>query len=262
MTKPQLPIPLRDDNDPHGATLVHLPLDSAEALGTVLVLPGGGYQRHAPHEAEPVADFFREHGFHSAVLRYRVAPHHQHPAMLHDAQHAVRLIRDDARYGSGRVAVLGFSAGGHLAATVATHGDAGSDSQDPLQDTHTARPDAAVLAYPVIMLNGPHAHGGSGSSLLGERDPEAFEPSLNLDRAVNRQTPPTFLWHTADDAGVPVQNSTHFAEACWRHGVPCELHVFPEGKHGLGLAPDHPAVVWPELAAAFLKQHLTSPGDR
>ncbi|MEM1098226.1 MAG: alpha/beta hydrolase [Planctomycetota bacterium] len=255
--------PLRDDGDPNGASIVHLPLGvSAEALGTVLVLPGGGYRIHADHETEPVAEVFRTYGFHTAMLRYRLAPHHQHPAMLHDAQRAVRLIRSDVRYGSGPVAVLGFSAGGHLAATVSTHGDAGSDPEDPLLETCSARPDAAVLAYPVIMLNGPYAHGGSGNSLLGERDPDAFDPSLNLDRAVDPQTPPTFLWHTADDTGVPVQNSVHFAEACWRHGVSCELHVFPEGTHGLGLAPGHPASVWSELAAVFLKQQFASHGDR
>ncbi|MEM7578100.1 MAG: alpha/beta hydrolase [Planctomycetota bacterium] len=258
-------LPLRDDGDGDelGATLTHLPLpETRDALGTVLVLPGGGYRVHADHEAEPVAEFFRGHGFHAAVLRYRLAPHHQHPAMLHDAQRAVRMLRDDPRYGHGPVAVLGFSAGGHLAATLATHGETHSDPSDPLLGQHTARPDAAVLGYPVIHLAGEHAHGGSGHGLLGVEDYDAplpmdHEPSLNVDQAVTPETCPTFCWHTADDAAVPAMNSVAFAQACWRHGVPCELHVFTDGRHGLGMAETHPpAADWPASASAFLKRTL------
>ena len=252
------PIPLRDDGDPHGATLVMMPLDTpARAHGTVLVLPGGGYQMTAAHEAEPVAEFFRQRGFHAAVLRYRVAPHHRHPAPLHDAQRAARMIRADARFGGAKLAVLGFSAGGHLAATLATHGDANADPADALVGLHPARPDAAVLCYPVVQLFGPHAHGGSGENLLGTDAPMPHEPPLNLEDAVTPQTCPTFCWHTADDASVPAMNSIVFAQACWQHGVPCELHVFTDGKHGLGLASDHaPASVWPALAAEFLSRQL------
>lgn len=257
-------IPLREDGDEHGATLAHLQLEQPDAIGTVLVLPGGGYRMHADHEAEPVASFFNAHGFHAAVLRYRLAPHHQHPAMLHDAQRAVRLIRADPRYGDAQqpVAVLGFSAGGHLAATLATHGDAHPDPDDPLGSTHTARPDAVVLGYPVIQLRGLHAHRGSGHGLLGVDDHDApltldHTPSLNADEAVNAHTSPSFVWHTADDAGVPVGNATAYAQACWRHGVPCELHVFTDGRHGLGMAKDHPpAAAWPTLAAEFLKRRF------
>jgi acetyl esterase/lipase len=229
----------------------------------VLVLPGGGYVMHAEHEGRKVAQRFASAGFEAWVLHYRLASDgHHHPAQVHDAQRAVRLIQQRVANGNSRgrkIAVLGFSAGGHLAATLAVHHGHFTHGSDELARDHSARPDAAVLCYPVIDLLGEAAHTGSRWALLGEarendRDLAAL---LSPQRHVSPDTPPTFLWHTAEDRGVPMTNSLLFAQACHAHGVPVELHVFENGDHGLGLAPDHPAVAtWFDHAVAFLKRHL------
>ncbi|MEM8781809.1 MAG: alpha/beta hydrolase [Planctomycetota bacterium] len=251
------PMKLRDADD--GAVLTRFPcptLRRGVPSPTVLVLPGGGYASLAEHEGEPVARRFNDAGFHAAVLRYRLGPEHRHPAMLHDAQRAMRLLRTAETFPAGKIAVLGFSAGGHLAGTLATHGDQNADPADDLSPSVSARPDAAILAYPVIDLHGEHAHAGSREHLLGPSGGPDASPPLDLHRAVTTDTPPTFLWHTADDESVPVQNSVMFADACRGHGVPHELHVFESGSHGLGLAPHHTAAGWPDLAIAFLRRHL------
>ena len=121
-------------------------------------------------------------------------------------------------------------------------------------DREPSRPDALILCYPVINVTEEFGHRGSGKNLLGEKfgTPEALR--FNLETRVTAETPPAFLWHTADDNGVNVANSLLFAEALWKNGVTAELHVFPHGRHGLGLAPEAPDIaVWPELAGRFLR---------
>lgn len=228
----------------------------------LLVLPGGGYGGHAEHEAEVVARAFHRFGLHGAVLRYRLAPNHTHPDMLHDAQRAARLVRAQARdwhVAGGKLAVLGFSAGGHLASSLAVHYDRFPCAQDDLAGQFSARPDAAVLCYPVIDMAGSATHTGSRRNLLGPEPPAELMEQMSTQKQVDAQTPPTFLWHTADDPGVPVDNSLQFFAACRRHKVPAELHVFETGAHGLGLGhgrgrPD--VGVWVDLAGEFLKRHL------
>jgi len=223
----------------------------------VVVLPGGGYGKLAPHEAEPVAKRFADAGFSSCVVRYRLGPNgHRHPAMLHDAQRGVRMVR---AFGCPSVAILGFSAGGHLAATTATLLDEPACPDDDLAPQHTARPDAAVLCYPVLHLAGETAHRGSRANLLGrDFDPDLSE-ALSAPRRVTERTPPTFLWHTTDDPAVDARGSFDFASACRACGVPCELHSYEHGPHGIGEAPDHPeARGWVDLAAAFLHRHLNA----
>ncbi len=226
---------------------------------TVMVLPGGGYNHLAPHEAEPVAHWLNGHGFHAAVLYYRRGAEWPHPIPAQDAQRAMRVLRQRASAWGvrpGAVGVLGFSAGGHLASTLAVHHDDFHCAADDLAGHVSARPDATVLCYPVIDMSGPHAHRGSRESLIRDTITDMAD-LLTTYRHVSRETPPTFLWHTADDAGVPVQNSLLFATACREHRVPFELHIYETGKHGLGLAVDQPEVAtWADHCIAFLRRHL------
>jgi len=222
----------------------------------IIVCPGGGYWGHAPHEGAPVAQWLNRLGISAFVLFYRTAPYH-HPIPLLDAQRAVRLVRSRANeFGvdPDRVGMLGFSAGGHLVSTVGTHFDAGDErASDPVERA-SCRPDALVLCYPVISF-GEFRHDGSRQALLGTDNPPASLVNLlSNELQVTPQTPPTFLWHTANDDGVPVENSLLFAAALSRNKVPFELHIFPDGQHGLGLAQEHPALsLWTKACENWLR---------
>ena len=208
---------------------------------TMIVLPGGAYLRHAPHEGEPVAEWLESLGWQTRVLHYPVAETHPtplHPAPLASVQAEILAAR---AAGAELVGVLGFSAGGHLAGHSALAPDAHAGT----------RPDLAVLAYPVVSM-GPAAHPGSRTHLLGDDADEEQLRLASLENLVTPEAPPFFIWHTADDASVPVEHAYLLASALGRAGVPHELHVFEEGTHGLGLAPGHPAAVWTELATAWL----------
>ena len=220
-----------------------------------MVFPGGGYSCRAPHEGEPIALKFNELGFHAFVVQYRVAPY-RFPAPQRDAFRAIRLIRSRAQewgVNPNQIATLGFSAGGHLCASTGTlYREIDADAGDEV-DNFPCRPDAIIPCYPVINLTDGIAHRGSGENLLGDKinTPEAAK--LDLDKRVSPDDPPAFLWHTADDGAVNVENSIRFAQAMWKAGVTCALHVFPHAPHGVGLGLDYPDIaVWPELAAKFL----------
>jgi acetyl esterase/lipase len=232
-----------DAGDGFRPWLERYPAPAGQPRGAVLVCPGGGYGGRAPHEAEPIARRFNEAGLHGFVVHYRVAPH-RHPAPLSDVARAIRLIREHAPEWSvdpARIAVCGFSAGGHLAASAGT-----------LCPDEASRPDALILCYPVLS-SGPYGHRGSFENLLGpDPSPEALR-AVSLELQVTGRTPPAFMWHTADDAAVPVENSLLFAQALRAHRVPFELHVYPSGEHGLGLAPDRPRIAtWSALCAGWL----------
>jgi len=199
------------------------------------------------------------------MLKYRLGPRYHHPVMLHDAQRAIRTVRARSKewgLDPKRVAILGFSAGGHLASTAATHFDAGlSEASDPI-DRESCRPDLAILVYPVVALATPYGHAGSLKNLLGETPTKDLIESLSNERQVTKDTPPTFLAHTNADSGVPAENSLLFALALRKAGVPVELHLFEKGQHGLGLgtgsthhkiAPDEAFQAWPRLCATWLK---------
>jgi acetyl esterase/lipase len=222
--------------------------------GAVIVLPGGGYVNHAAHESEPVARWIAGLGLAAFVLRYRVAPF-RHPWPLADAQRAIRVVRSrSAEWGidPSKIGILGFSAGGHLAVSAGTlHA---LSCYEPLDaaDATSARPDFVIACYPVVTF-GPYRHSGSMVSLLGENPDPALRRLLSLEESVDERTAPTFIWHTANDQGVPVDNSLLLASSLSLHKVPFELHVFPDGRHGLGLAADRPEVgVWTELAARWI----------
>jgi len=230
-------------------------LESAAPTGAVIVCPGGGYSHLAAHEGAPIAEMFNRAGIAGFVLHYRLAPH-RHPAPLCDLQRAIRLVRlhaKDWKIKPDCIAVLGFSAGGHLASTAVTHCDGGNaQAPDPV-DRASCRPDAGILCYPVISF-GAFGHHGSMVNLIGENPPEPLRMSLSNELQVTRKTPPCFLWHTANDGGVPVENSLQFASALSRCKVPYALHVFPTGGHGMGLAVNDPVVsAWPGLCVRWLK---------
>ncbi|NQU42428.1 alpha/beta hydrolase [bacterium] len=232
------------------------PIDTEEPRGAVLICPGGGYGGRAPHEGSVVARRFNADGFHAFVVQYRVAPH-RYPAALQDVARALRIIRSRSaewRVKPDHIAVLGFSAGGHLAGTSGVHFDEGDPAAaDPI-DRISCRPDALVLCYPVIS-SGEFGNQGSFNNLLGTDANEEMRTLLSLEKQVRPNTPPAFLWHTSDDSAVPVENSLLFAQALRRRQISFELHVLPNGRHGLGLAPDQPEVgVWVDLCSSWLKR--------
>lgn len=229
-------------------------LPAGVARGVVIVCPGGGYRMLTPHEGKPIARWLNGLGIAAFVLEYRVAPH-RHPVPLGDLQRAIRLARGRAaEWGlAGQpLGVLGFSAGGHLAATAGVFGDDGeAQSADPVAHS-SSRPDALVLCYPVVSFSRAR-HQGSIENLLGPDATDEQIVALSLETLVTPATPPTFLWHTADDEKVPVEHSLLFAGALGRAGVPFALHVYPHGRHGLGLATDDPVVgSWTALCASWL----------
>ncbi|MFC0680215.1 alpha/beta hydrolase [Lysobacter korlensis] len=206
------------------------------ATPLILVLPGGGYSMLADHEAEPVAAWLHGLGWDAEVLRYPIAPA-RYPEALDTVRRRIRELRASGRE---RIGVLGFSAGGHLAGSVAlTPGEAGE------------RPDFAVLCYPVVsMIDDPHE--GSLENLLG--DQRHLAGDVSLERLVTPDAPPIFLWHTADDEAVPVRHSYVLAQALAERHVPHELHVFPHGPHGIGLAGGFGApAAWTALCAEWLR---------
>lgn len=225
------------DPDPPAAGPASAQPPAASPALHVVILPGGGYARHADHEGEPVAEWLRVLGLSAGVLRYPV--HARHPAPVDAVRAEVRRIR---AAGAERVVLLGFSAGGHLAGHAAlTASPSGSE-----------RVDAVVLGYPVVSMQ-LDTHQGSQEELLGPEPSAEARSATSLDRLVTRAAPPFFVWHTADDASVPVQHSYLLAQALAHQGVPHALHVFPHGPHGLGLAggTGEPAS-WPTLCATWL----------
>ncbi len=211
--------------------------------GCVLVCPGGGYGGLAKHEGEPFAELFSEHGLLSGVVYYRVAPN-RFPAPYSDACRAMRIIRSQADaldIDPERIALMGFSAGGHLASTVATQPELHRDAKDPLAASVSARPDRVILGYPVISFVTQY-HKGSAANLLGPDPSEQLRAKFSNELHVTKNNPAAFIFHTADDQGVLVENALMFASAYAREKVPCEVHSYRSGPHGVGMALDRPAL--------------------
>ena len=237
---------------------IYLPVPEKAVRTGVVVCPGGAYRTLAmDHEGRQIAQWLNSLGVAAFVLKYRLGPRYHHPAPLQDAQRAIRTVRLRARefgIAPDRTGIWGFSAGGHLASTAGTHFDAGQpEAADPVERI-SSRPDFLILAYPVISLATEYVHRGSRANLLGENpDPQLLE-LLSNEKQVTPQTPPTFLFHTTEDQGVPPENSILFYLALRKAGVPAEMHIYERGKHGVGLAPSDPVLsTWAGRLADWLK---------
>jgi acetyl esterase/lipase len=229
----------------------------------VVVCPGGGYSGRAiDHEGKQIAAWLNERGVHAFILKYRTAQESKiapplHPGPMLDVQRAIRTVRSKAKdhgIDPKKIGVWGFSAGGHLASTAATHFDAGKpDAEDPL-DKVSCRPDFAILAYPVISMQPGVTHGGSRNNLLGPKPDEKLVEFYSNEKQVTKETPPTFLFHTVEDKAVLIKNSELFVEALKKNGVSAELFIEEKGPHGIGLGQNRkPPSAWPEKLEAWLK---------
>ena len=243
----QTPVPLWPDGAPGALgtnandipTLTAYLPDAANTTGAAMVIcPGGAYMHLAPHEGNDYALWLNQHGVTCFVLKYRLGTSgYRHPAMLNDASRAVRWVRahaDEFKVDAHRVGIMGSSAGGHLAATLLTHFDAGDANAADAIERQGSRPDLGVLCYPVISM-GEFTHKGSKESLLGKNpDPELVK-LLSNELQVTTNTPPCFLWTTFEDTAVPIENTLLFAAALQKNHVPFDLHVYQKGGHGMGL---------------------------
>lgn len=239
------------------------PAGSANGTG-VLICPGGGYSILAwDWEGTEVARWFSSFGVAAFVLRYRLpqweADSCRHRVALDDAQRAIRLIRSRAAdwgVDSGRLGIMGFSAGGHLASTAGTRFNPGiALSSDPLERL-SCRPDFMILMYPVISMDSTFAHMGSRRNLIGNHPSDAMIRSYSSELQVTAQTPPTLLVHASDDEGVPPENSIRFYQALLRHRVPASLLLYPSGGHGFSFALDKQGTVrdWPSDCRRWMQE--------
>jgi acetyl esterase/lipase len=233
----------------------------------VIVCPGGGYSGLSmDKEGHDIARWMNSIGVTAFVLKYRLGPKYHHPVELGDAQRAIRTVRAKAaeyRVLPDRIGIMGFSAGGHLAATAGTHFDAGDASAADAIDRVSSRPDFLVLCYPVISFTS-YVHQGSKRNLIGDSPDAKLVESMSNETQVTAQTPPTFLFHTNADTGVPPENSVLFYMALRKAGVPAEIHIYERGPHGVGLAyTDEALSSCPQRLATWLRvRGLLSPAGR
>lgn len=248
-----------DEEKDQPKLIAYLP-NQRTATGTAVVIcPGGGYGTLAmDHEGHEIARWLNSLGVAAFICDYRHrGKGYGHPAPLLDAQRAIRTVRaraEELGIDAERVGILGFSAGGHLASSAATHFDGGDPDADDPVDRVRCRPDFAILCYPVIAFGEPYTHRGSQRNLLGEDPRPELVETLSSEKQVTPETPPTFLWHTSEDRGVPPENSVQFYLALRRANVPAELHIYERGRHGLGLARDIPSVAsWPRRCEDWMR---------
>jgi len=220
-----------------------LPAPGTATGSAIVVCPGGGYGGLAGHEGADYALYLNQHGITAFVLKYRLGSHgYRHPRMLEDAQRAIRTVRARATEWNldvKRIGIMGSSAGGHLASTAVTHFDSGKPGSADLVERQSSRPDLGILCYAVISM-GTNTHQGSKNNLLGKEPSAELVELLSNEKQVTPNTPPCFVWHTAEDKAVKVENSLDFAAALQRNGVAFDLHVYQKGRHGIGLADKPP----------------------
>jgi acetyl esterase/lipase len=223
---------------------VFLPSKKNATRQAVIICPGGGYAYLAyDWEGTDVAKLLNSKGITAIVLKYRLPNSKSNitPNLspLMDAKRAMRIVRANAdKWGiqKNNIGIMGFSAGGHLASTLATHFDEGDANSNDSIEQQSSRPDFAVLVYPVITMNKAFTHMGSRTNLLGNNPDSSLVALYSNELQVTKQTPPGFLIHATDDKTVPVENSLRFYEAVKNNGVPVEMHIFPHGGHGFSLA--------------------------
>jgi len=230
---------VNDGNRPH---LEEYLIDAAEPAPCVIICPGGAYGFTSPRESRPVAEAFNAQGFHAFVLHYRLGED-RHPAPLLDLSNCTALIRtraEELNILPGRIAVCGFSAGGHLAASLGVHWQLPVLKNEINDKEGLNRPDALVLCYPVISA-GEYGHQGSFTNLLGENPSEELRHLVSLEFHAGRHTPPVFIWHTVEDEDVPMENSLLFVQKLRRENIKFEFHLYTHGVHGMSLANEETA---------------------
>lgn len=240
---------------------IYLPPKEKATGAAVVICPGGGYGHLAiDHEGHQIARWLNSFGVAGFILKYRhrnSGAGYGHPVPLMDAQRAISMVRARAaefEVDPARIGILGFSAGGHLASTAATHFHTGrTDTADAI-DRVSCRPDFAVLVYPVISLTERFTHVGSRTNLLGRDGDAELIRQLSNELHVTPQTPPTFLLHTNEDTAVPAENSVYFYLALRKAKVPAELHIYEKGQHGVGLGAAAGAVgTWPRRCEEWMR---------
>lgn len=260
--------------NPSKATLTTYVQDNYEKIDinrkrpAILICPGGGYSNVSDREAEPVALYFLSAGYNVFVLKYDLSFKVMHPSPLFDVSRAMWIIRKNAAEWNtdyDKIAVCGFSAGGHLAASLGVFWNEDYISKEIGMPKGINKPNALILSYPVI-TSGEHAHRGSFNKLIGEDAKEDMLEMMSLEKQVSKDTPSTFIWHTYTDKSVPVENSLFFAAALRQNDIPFELHVFDKGVHGLSLCnaqtatalePNHidtHVATWAELCVQWLRR--------
>ncbi len=241
---------------------VYLPSKKFATGQAVIICPGGGYHILAfDYEGSDIARFFNSIGVAAIVLKYRLPVYgntiEPHKAPLMDAQRAMRLVRFNASKWNiepGKIGIMGFSAGGHLASTLGTHFDYGNkDSSDPVERI-SCRPDYMILMYPVISFTDPSAHAGSKEALLGKNADNRLTKYYSNELQVKEDTPPAFFVHADNDSGVPVENTLLMYKALRAKKIPAELHIISEGEHGFGLAVNNEHIgSWTQNLKLWLK---------
>jgi acetyl esterase/lipase len=241
---------------------IFLPDGAKGVKAGVVILPGGGYVNCSMEkEGFKPATWFNSLGIAAFVIRYRTnntsGTGYKHPSPIQDARRAIRIVRSRAvEFGiaSDKVGLMGYSAGGHLAASVATHfNDDIENSKDDLAGIARTRPDFLMLIYPVISMKEPHVHMGSRKALLGEFPPARLFDEWSCEKKVTDDTPPTFLVTTGEDKSVPAENCIDFYLAMRKWRVPAEMHVYEKGPHGFGMNPGFGAASsWPDRLKDWL----------
>ena len=236
-----------------GPYFLSYPIVAAKPSAAVLILPGGGYFfRSEQYEGMDIAEWLNTQGIAAFVLNYRLK---QYPAPLDDTQMALRVLRRNAdlyNIDPKRLGIMGFSAGGHLAALASTLYDEGDVAHpDPLRQ-QSSRPDFSVLAYAIVSFSDP-LNAGVRENLLGDAPEPALIDLLSAEQQVTSATPPAFIWTAKTDSVVPFENSIAYEQALLAAGVPVETHLYPEGRHGSALAQDEVyARVWPQQWLTWL----------
>ncbi len=247
---------LWNDNQTHDTRMEWYAPETKKSDAAVVIFPGGGYSHLANHEGKGYAEYLNSIGITAFVVYYRVAPN-RFPLPLLDARRAVRFVRANCeKFGvdKNKICVMGSSAGGHLTALLSTYtANLVGEGIDEI-DKECYIPNGQILCYPVIVSDKEIAHLGSYNNLLGDENAclADYDPSL----LVHENTPKAFIWHTASDGGVKVLNSYRYATALYAKEIPCEMHIFPFGRHGLGLAESEPHVAqWAGLLKNWLALH-------
>ena len=241
---------------------IYLPAQDKATGAAVVICPGGGYGHLAmDHEGHQIGRWLNSFGVAGFIVAYRhrnSGAGYGHPAPIQDAQRAIRTVRSRAEewgVDPGRIGILGFSGGGHLASTAATHFDESFCEPRDAIDRISCRPGFAVLVYPVISFTEPFTHTGSRTNLLGRDADAALIEKFSNEKQVTPRTPPTFLFHTSEDTGVPPENSIAFYLALRKAKVPAEMHVFLKGPHGIGLGQNRGAAsAWPGLCEKWMEE--------